>query len=226
MNGFRDVLDDIDRMALYWTRHKDEIVCPACDEFAAYTRPKYLYEQDPLPEHIRAVNGYFTEWLIFERPTFEGDRTPLEHFVDKRPIAMPKRSWKRLEQVAETQFFSRFAICEKDLGTSVSALADVENGKRYEVFDEHLCRVSHWRDGTIALRIACVDGEWLTVGQACLYDVAAPEVTALDGPGAIHPEEEAALPDAMRESFYLRLIHDTLGIDGRYSATARFREAA
>ena len=225
MGGFQDVLDDIDVMARYWMKRKMDFLVEAGDEFSESVNPLCYYLEQPGSEQITIVNLCFTEWALFDRPLEDG-MTPLELFVARRPVAMPRKSWKRLEQVAQTHYFSRFAICEKHPKRGTCLLEDVQDGERYEVFDEHLCAVKGWKDGTIALRIARVDGGWLGVGQARLYDRAEPEFTAVDGPGAIHPEERAGLSEALRSSFYLRLCHDVLGADGRYTPTMRVREAS
>ena len=218
MGCFQDVSEDVACMAVYWEGRKMEFLREAGDEFDRYVAPACWYEPDPAPERIMMVNGLFTEWVLFERP-LEGGLTPLEIFIDRRPVAMPKVSWSRLSQVEGSQLFSRFAIRHKDTDTGMCILQDVRTGRRYDVFDEHVCTRDRWRDGTIAERIACVDGEWCPVGQACLYDRAASEDTAEDGPGEVHPEDEGLLPQALLESYYLRLLRDTVGLEGRYTQT-------
>lgn len=221
MGTFQDVRDDVNCMAAYWERRKMEFLDAAASEFDRYVKPASWYERDPSPRSIMLVNGLFTEWVLFERPMEQG-RTPLELYIERRPAAMPQASWARLAEVRDTQFFSRFAICHKDLSTGMCILRDVRSGRRYDVFDEHLCSIDRWRDGTLAERIGCVEGEWRPVAQACLYDRAAPDDTAVDGPGEVHPEDEGKLPQAMLDSYYLRLVRDTYGIDGRYLSTASF----
>lgn len=225
MGGFLEVLDDIDCMALYWQGRKMDFLVPASTEFTDCINPMPDCADGFSPARTVMLNTCFTEWALFERPLAKG-RTPLELFVEQRPVARPKKSWKRLRQVAETQFFSRFAIAGKHRKSGICTLEDMCTGSRYEVFDECLSSIDRWRDGTIGMRIACVDGEWLTVGHVHLYDVATPEATREDGPGAIHPEERDSLPPLMLESFYLRLVHDTMGADGRYAATAHIRDVA
>ena len=61
---------------------------------------------------------------------------------------------------------------------------------------------------------------WVPLANTRLYDRAAPADTALDGPGFFHPEDRVRKPEAEHASFYLRLVRDIIGIDGRYRHTA------
>ncbi len=137
----------------------------------------------------------------------------------------PFLSLCRLRQVEQTQFFSRFAILGKDLDRGIALLRDVRTGGEYDVLDPFLCSRDRWSAGTIAERVACVDGVWQVVGQARLYDHATPDETAHDGPGELHPEDadDAVLRDA---SFFLRLVRDVMGLDGRYAQTLSLRKPA
>ena len=66
------------------------------------------------------------------------------------------------------------------------------------------------------MRVACVDDVWLTVGQLYMYDIARLCDTAVDGPGSVHPEDLDDGFDTGQLSFYLRLVRDTMGAQGRY----------
>ena len=97
-------------------------------------------------------------------------------------------------------------------------LLDVGTDRRYEVCDGALCKNARWSNGTIAERIACVDGLWQVVGQVHLYDRADPDATRVDGPGALHPADLRA-EDMCDAGLFLRLVRDVLGVDGRYAPT-------
>ena len=218
-------LDAVDAMAVHWQRHGGGFVGDAADEFCDLVDPACYHRADPDGRELELVSVCFTEWLLFERPTFKG-ATPLEEFCATKPVAMPERMWRALGEVAATQFFSRFAILSKDGTTGVCTLEDVRTGLRYEVHDPRLCSVGTWLDGTIGVRVACVGGRWLAVGQARLYDRAKPSESAQDGPGEVHPEDAESMPEAMLGSYYLRLLRDVIGFSGRYSASARIRGTA
>ncbi len=163
------------------------------------------------------VNMCFTEWVLFERPLNE-DKTPLQLYIETPPEDTSECALDHLRQIDETQFFARFAILDKDLDSGRATLLDVGGDRRYEVFDGVLCKNARWRNGTIAERIACVDGLWQVVGQVHLYDRAIPDVTRVDGPGALHPDDVRA--EEMRDAgLFLRLVRDVLGVDGRYVPT-------
>ena len=93
-------------------------------------------------------------------------------------------------------------------------------GRVYEVLDSHLCANGRWRDGTIAERLACVEGVWQVVGRARLYDRATPEQTAHDGPGEAHPEDRGD-PYLRDASYFVRLVRDVMGLGGRFTTQPR-----
>ena len=221
----RAVEREIAGMAAYWGRRKMGWLDAASEEFDELVEPFTFHVMDVTPLEIQAVNRFFTEWVLFERPMC-GDRTPLEIYIDRRPDGVPAEAFRRLRQVADTHLFSRFAILGKDTESDMVTLRDVRTGRCYEVCDPCICAQDRWSDGTIAMRIAQVDGLWQAVGQTHLYDVAKPELTAADGPGAVHPEDRGGELNTEAMSFYLRLLRDVIGISGRYTSTLRLRTAS
>lgn len=207
-------------MAAYWGERKRTWLDEAAQAFDEMVEPFTYHVLDVTVEEILAVNLCFTEWVLFERPMRSG-KTPLELYIERCPSGVPADAFDRLRQVVATHFFSRFAIIEKDCKTSMAAVRDMRTGERYDVLDKRLCSIDRWRDGVIAMRIAWVDGLWRTVSAMHLYDVASPQATAIDGPGAVHPEDRERSSDIASMSFYLRLLRDTIGMDGRYTATFR-----
>ena len=222
MGELTDVERDVARMAEYWGERKMGWREEAAAEFERAVRPLAFFEEPPARDRIDAVNMCFTEWALFERPLRRG-RTPLQLYVEAASEDAREVSLCRLRQVEQTQFFSRFAILGKDLDRGIALLRDVRTGGEYDVLDPFLCSRDRWSAGTIAERVACVDGVWRVVGQARLYDHATPDETAHDGPGELHPEDadDAVLRDA---SFFLRLVRDVMGLDGRYAQTLSLRK--
>ena len=96
------------------------------------------------------------------------------------------------------------------------ALKDTRTDRRFDVYDPHIVQKEHWNDGAIAVRLACVDDVWLTAGQLYLCDIARLSDTAVDGPGAVHPEDLQDGFDTSCISFFLRLVRDIMGAQGRY----------
>ena len=212
--------EDIAAMVAYWGERKRTWLDEAAQAFDETVAPFTYHVLDVTVEEILAVNLCFTEWALFERPMRSG-KTPLELYIERRPSGVSVDALDRLRQVVATQFFSRFAIIEKDRETGMAAVRDMRTGERYDVLDKKLCSIDRWRDGVIAMRIARVDGLWQAVSAMRLYDAASPRATAIDGPGAAHPEDCERSPDTATMSFYLRLLRDTIGMDGRYTATFR-----
>ena len=150
------------------------------------------------------------------RAPYRHGKTLLELYVDEPPASLSPASLKRLEQVRDTQYFSRFGILDKDPANGMVALKDTRTDRRFDVYDPHIVQKEHWSDGAIAVRLACVDDVWLTAGQLYLYDIARLSDTAVDGPGAVHPEDLQDGFDTSCISFFLRLVRDIMGAQGRY----------
>lgn len=220
MDRYEDVERCVDEMADYWMKRKWVFLEQANEEFIDFVDPAVFYQECLRPEDVMLINLCFTEWVLFERPVL-GRRTPLSVYVEGVVASRGDSASDILRQVADTQFFSRFAILDKDRARGVAALRDLRTDRRYDVHDPGLCARDEWFDGSVALRIAAIDDVWQMVGRVRLYDHAAPELTAHDGPGEVHPEDRLRRSEMDEAGFYLRLIRDTLGVEGRYHATAR-----
>ncbi len=208
---------EVAQMAEYWGERREGWKGAAADEFERIVMPACLYGSERDFRQLQMVNMCFTEWVLFERPLREG-KTPLQLYIETPPEGTSESTVDHLRQIDETQFFARFAILDKEVDAGRALLLDMGGGRRYEVRDGALCKNARWRNGTIAERIACVDGLWQVVGQVHLYDRAAPDATRVDGPGALHPDDRRA--DDMRGAgLFLRLVRDVLGVDGRYVPT-------
>lgn len=222
MDMYETVANDLFEMAQYWIARKAAFLADAAREFERFVDPALSYEPDPAPNQIVAFNQAFTEWVLFERELRDG-MTPLQLFVVEHPVALPSAAYDRLRCVEQSHFFSRFSIEDKYVVRGVNVLVDTRSGRRYEVLDPHLTQTERWRDGVIAERIACVDGVWLGVGQLYLYDVAPAGTTKGDGPGEVHVEDLEHGVDTSQIGFYLRLVRDVMGVDGRYASTMKIR---
>ncbi len=216
------VIDDIADMARYWSLRKFQYIDAAAEQYEVIVRPAIFEAEAPSIEQITTNNMAFTEWLLFERPYRRG-LSLLALYVDEPPASLSSAAHERLSQVRDSIYFSRFSILDKDPDTGVCVLSDTRTGKRYDVYDPHVVEVDRWRDGVVALHIACVDGAWLTVGQLRLYDVAPAAATMLDGPGDVHDDDPDNGIDYARVSYFLRLLHDVMGVDGRYTSTLKVR---
>lgn len=213
---------DMDRVADYWRKRGGGEIDGASEEFSRIVMPQMLFERDPCRSDLDCMSLGMTEWFLFERP-LESGLTPLQSFVEDPPAGTPKAVLDRLRQVARTQFFSRFAIMGKNALTGVAALCDTRTDTCYDVLDRHLCANGRWQDGVIAERIAYVDGAWQLVGRLHLYDVAPPQPVTQEAPGEIHPEDQDRAGYWEAAGFYLRLLRDCIGIEGRYHRTLRVR---
>lgn len=211
---------DIAMMVAYWGERKHIWLDEAAQTFDELVKPFTYHIIDVTVAEIQAVNLCFTEWVLFERVMRAG-KTPLGLYIERRPAGVSTEALTRLQQVVDTQFFSRFAIVEKHCEMGMAVLRDVETGRCYKTFDSFLCETGRWQDGVIALRIARVGSLWQAVGAVHLYDVASPQTTVADGPGAAHPEDRERAPHVASMSFYLRFLRDVIGMEGRYTSTFR-----
>ena len=184
--------NDIADMAQFWMLRKFQFLESAREQFEIIVDPWLSYCEEPSQNEIVVYNMAFTDWLLFERPYYHG-KTLLELYVDEPPASLSPASLRRLEQVRDTR-----------------------TDRRFDVYDPHIVQKEHWREGAIAVRIACVDDVWLTAGQLYLYDIARQSDTAVDGPGAVHPEDLEDGFDTSCISFFLRLVRDIMGAQGRY----------
>lgn len=198
--------------------------------FEEAVRPAAYYERKPDPRFIVQANMAYTEWFLFEFG-LAGGKTPLELFVERPPDGTRAERLGRLEQVAQTQRFSRFAIRDKRVETGELGVVDLRTGERLVVRNERACQMRTWRDGTLGQRIARVEGEWLLVGQTLLYDRASYEPLSERGPGdlegmiavAMGPEGPTFVPREPTGSYFLDVLRDVIGIDGPYRSTLRLR---
>ena len=184
------VTHDVNDMARYWGLRKFQYLDAASMEFDLLVEPMPADDdREPTLDEILAINKAFTEWVLFERPFGNGE-TPLQRYLAHPPRSATHEAIERLRQVERTQFFSRFAIRDKDPKACISVLEDVQTFERYEVLDSVIARRREWSQGSVGVRIAQVDGQWLTAGLLRLYDRALPQQTAQDGPGFVHVEDE------------------------------------
>lgn len=225
MDGFEDVQRAIRYVADYWIKRKWAFLNEANEEFVAFVDPAFYHRECLMPDEVASVNMCFTEWALFERPLRCG-KTPLQILRDNPPANAPEGLGTILDAVDSSQLFSRFAICDKDTANGMTVLRDVRTNRRYDVLDSHICSMGHWETGTIAVRIASVRDVWQTVGQVYLYDHVPAWENVIDGPGEMHPEDYLCKPEAEHAGFYLRLLRDILGIDGRYHESARVKGRA
>lgn len=223
MRGFTQVQADVAAMADYWGSRKIGWRTRAADEFGRLVAPATYYLEEPSFNDIQMTNMAFTEWVLFERELCRG-RTPLQLYIDNPPKGVGEDAVDRLVQVERTQFFSRFSILAKHPDRGVATLRDERSGQVYETLDSFLCSMPTWRDGTISERLGLVDGVWQTVGQVKLYDRAPPGEVTPPGPGEVDGEDKRLRPEFAKMGFYLRLLCDTMGVDGRYASGMRVRE--
>ena len=140
--------------------------------------------------------------------------TLLERYVRKPPAGVADSRLARLRQVAETHEFSEYAIMRRDPGAGTLELLDIYDGTMRTVRDARLARRDNWNEGTVSLRLGCVDDVWLPVGQTVMYD------RCPFDPSWVPVDDEGAT-SGMR---LLDLAHDVFGVDGAYRTSVNMRQ--
>ena len=111
---------DIEVFACYWERRKERFLDEVWEEFSLRVQPRAICDAGSLPHDIAFMNVAMTEWFLFER-AYQDGLTPLEFYVEHGLEGIAGDTADRLRQVARTQLFSRFAICEKDAASARGA---------------------------------------------------------------------------------------------------------
>lgn len=213
MDTGRQVVRDIRSVAEYWGKRKREYIEDPAIAFEQIVRPAIYFEQEPDPLVEMQVNATFTEWLLFDCALDERG-TLLERYVRKPPAGVAAPRMGRLRQVAETHVFSEHAIVRRDPAAGVLELLDIYDGTLRVVRDASLARRRNWDEGSVSLRLARVDEEWVPVGQTVMYDRCPFDPSWI-------PVEDEAQTSGMR---LLELAHDVFGIDGAYRGSVSVRE--
>lgn len=137
-------------MAHFWPLRKFQFLEPAREQFEIIVDPWLSYCTEPSQNEIMAYNMAFTDFHC-SSPHRHG-KTLLELYVEEPPASLSPASPGRLEQVRDTQHFSRFGILDKDPATGMVALKDTRTDCRFDVYDPHIVQKEHWNDGAIAVR--------------------------------------------------------------------------
>lgn len=204
---------DVRSVAEYWGRRKREFIEEPALAFEQIVRPAIYFESEPDPLVETQVNATFTEWLLFDCMLDERG-TLLERYVRKPPAGVADSRLARLRQVAETHEFSEYAIMRRDPGAGTLELLDIYDGTMRTVRDARLARRDNWNEGTVSLRLGCVDDVWLPVGQTVMYD------RCPFDPSWVPVDDEGAT-SGMR---LLDLAHDVFGVDGAYRTSVNMRQ--
>ncbi len=115
----------------------------------------------------KILSGLFNEWFIFDFHPTVSEATPVNQYYFKNPNNLPETQIKELEQIIKTEYYSMYQIKEVKKGEWLN-LVDVFSGKSYKVFD--IKGSSNTNDkGTLAGRLAKVDGKWIVAGSDPLY---------------------------------------------------------
>lgn len=235
MSVHDEVSKDLEALFNRWYDRDEEYFERSRTEFELCVDPLVCYEESPTEREIIQMNVCYTEWFLFEF-NMRGGSSPLELTAregfpgkGRGDEARSYRRMDRLVQLADTQYFSRFLIKRKVPARECAHLVDLFTGEELLVHSKLICDKDHWGKGSLGMRVACVDGEWMDVGQSIFYDRAPIEECEIETPDELEGRTEMMLmPDgrnvlrrAASTSYYLNFLHDVIGLGGRYTESCR-----
>ena len=113
------------------------------------------------PYENENIEPMFWEWMIFEFKQTNGPNFITE-YVLKNPDSLAKAELTKLEQAAQTFYFSEFEIMETVPG-SYMLLEDIFTGDKYKIYDR-LESSNITGKGMLMTRIAKIEKKWYLVG--------------------------------------------------------------
>lgn len=219
MGIYGEVEQDMLRVFERWANREAPYFESSRRAFEAAVRPRACYAANPSQLEVEHMNLCYTEWFLFEYP-LRGERSPLECFVGNPPADVSDSRLARLRELSETQRFARFAIRDRSVETGDLLLVDLASGAELPVHAGRACRRRSWREGTLSMRVARVDGLWMHVGRSLFYD-RSPADAVGGGAAPAVSEGWGVVGREPGKSAYLRFLHDVIGLGGAYAHTAR-----
>lgn len=173
----------------------------SCNLFEVFVNPEVIYNDAPTPDELVRLNAAFTEWFLFDCDVLEG-RTPFEVMAKDDPT---------LAECAQTQFYSRFWVVERDAERKQVTLRDMATCEDYIVRSTHIARNERWAKGTLGTRIAQAHGVWHEIGQMVLHDNAPSEPLPQAEERKGHVQHDATA--------FIKNLEQLLGRRGAYADT-------
>lgn len=247
-----ELYQDIQKVVDFWQAKCHRFLRMANDEFLGVVNPALAYDDEPNQQQVRCLSLCFTEWLLFERSVSTAG-TLLNQYINLKPPLATIQAIKRLGKVRDTQFFARFNVLERDAEQGLVLLRDDHTELEYLVYDTSLARFHPWSESVIAERIAKVNNAWIYIGKTRFVDRASRsaktprtvnatlaftawqygesstscQTDMSTSKGDLAPGSLEGMPVwkdmTIKPTFYLRMLRDVLGMDGRFSREARFR---
>lgn len=106
------------------------------------------------------ANALFTEWFFYD----------YELGMELSPLQLYSMADPTVEEYADTQFFSQFWVMSQNRRTGEVRLRDTRTRKNFDVIDKRIACQRTWAHGLLGVRLARVDGTWLTCGTFRPHD--------------------------------------------------------
>lgn len=222
MKKYDQIQQELSDMAMYWQLRKFQFLERASDEFDWATGGPHELRA-PEFQFQKAYNLIFTEWLLFERVLWAG-KTPVELYAAMTPVKPHSQAIDHMQQIAATHFFSTFVLSHLRPAKGLVHLRDVFSGEEYEVKSACMAYAQKWRQGTVSLRIAQVDGTWYDIAQIHFHDKADFKEVNGNTFGVVHPEDEDIADELNDMGFFARFARDVMGGGRREPQCLRITE--
>jgi len=170
--------------------------------FTRFVDPRTLHDDGVMSPDVVAMNMLFAEWLFYDH----------ELGMELSPLQLYSMAEPAVEEYADTQFFSQFWVISQNRRTGEVRLRDTRTCRNFDVIDKEIACQRAWAHGLIGVRLAQVDGAWLTCGKFRPHD------NCRSKP---RPASHGSLRDRGYDRLaLLKLGAKVIGMDGEHRASA------
>jgi|GEM_PF-1604569 len=171
--------------------------------FTRFVDPHALHEDEVVESDEITMDILFTEWFFYD----------YELGMELSPLQLYSMAEPTIEEYADTQFFSQFWVISQNRRTGEVRLRDTRTCENFDVVDKGIACQRTWAHGLLGVRLAQVDGTWLTCGKFRPHDNcrSKPRPTS-------HESFEGMRYDRFA---LLKLGTKIIGEDGEYRASAK-----
>lgn len=157
----RAVSDDEIRDILSGIRlERPDLFAEAQAVFTRFIDPHALHDGEVAKSGEVTMDALFTEWLFYD----------YELGMELSPLQLYSMAEPTVEEYADTQFFSQFWVISQNRRTGEVRLRDTRTCENFDVIDKEIACQHTWAHGLLGVRLARVEGTWLTCGTFRPHD--------------------------------------------------------
>ncbi|MCL2136523.1 MAG: hypothetical protein FWH40_03230 [Coriobacteriia bacterium] len=153
----------------YSIREHMQVAAQAYEEFMDFIDP------DPglSPSKTAQLSDFALEWFVFDYKLPRGI-SPIEEYIRKNPDRQSRTVMRRLEEAFATQFVARFWLDEVRASESLLVVQPYHDETIYRIRDRAASYDLDGQVGTISIRLAKIEDEWLIIGNIINYQPIVP----------------------------------------------------